>query len=290
MRAEKIRPIIGKLISESYKGTCEDIAELEEEEIHSSMYNSGVMNSRLEGSKERIAIIEEVYKGDSPIKKGRGDQAVVKEDAGSRHETPVKIFKIDEFDKIISTPQEKPRKSNTQVNEGIADDLPDLHTDSQFRLPSGRLLDFRRQSKFTSNNDNCDTDRQAQEIFDRAKDSKGSHQSSIKKLQNTILGRPRPRHDSFNASKLSKTHLNFSNQSFAKKKTRAVYKMEDRKNITQLTLKSCSIIRRSDKKPSNPPKGAKSKPQVRDSGQLRFLRASGSTRSLDFLDKPNLID
>jgi len=214
MSPESLRPIISRTISESYKGTCEDIIELDDEEIYSSMYNSRVMNKPTDD-----ILKEELAKE----KENMSSNKILMIDHKQNNKQEVKYE--DDEKQMINIEENISKGLENYLNPFSQTDI--MHSDItdikkpkdefniKWKTPSKSFGEFRRKSKlvhsFTNDFDQKSVDN------DKPKINLANLQTSMKKLSQIISSKTPQRHKSINSNKLIRSTNDISTNSFAKK-------------------------------------------------------------------------
>lgn len=284
MRPETIRPVIGKVVSESYKGPCEDIVELEED-MYSSMYNSAVMQQH-EKQKELDFQIKEPHLGESAVISMKGDNEIFIDDMGlSQESTPVdlrSINNIDEYNDISDSAKDEKKSTSATADKRPYNSYADNNIRVQVESPSKSVTELKRMTRLQHNYASID-EMTSQAITERTRTNKNTIQNSLRRLADTVILKRHARNRSYQPNKFLKSQLNISSQSFIKKQKTATI-ADIKRSIPPYSFKTINKERYSDRKHTTYTNDSGVKTMLAEITRREKIKNSGSTRSLDWAE------
>ena len=230
MKPEFVRYLIRKAVCEGYKGTCEDIQELDDEEMHSSMQSSGLQVSKVLGSRKNGLLKE-------------NDMNVMNKNARSTENKFTKLNNTRYLSPSIKTDgcyadnkeSHDTKKRILRVNDERQAQSIDLNNskdipsslNNESRSLSNPTLENRIDEAFTNINE-FKTDAFNQYRWLDTNISKTSMQNPIKSQKNEDSNQIRKKSRNFELNRLFKRTLNVTTQSFNKLKNKSDLKLESK--------------------------------------------------------------
>ena len=284
MDPENIKCNMNQVISKTYKGTCADITELDEEELGSSMYNSQCPIQKNEVNIDEHKNIEIV---DNNVHPNLSD-ANNKESDNNRDNT------VTAQNEVSYTAKHRLESVTCEGKNGQGfsdDDKPTIEFDQtekncgEIKSMSDDFDALDVDKKLIPNNEN-EYDSYSQEMFEENGTNKKSIKNSIKKLTQVISSRNRNKNISLNFKKSIKPHFDQKGCSFSKQNGKTPHNTEFIRNFTPSNLNSKSKPKNKfyDKKLGGYLTDLKARNRISETARPKYDHRSNSLTSCDLLD------
>lgn len=231
MRPEVIKATIRKIVCEGYRGTCEDILEQEDEELHSSVYNSA-----LNGAKGHRPRDSQFLKENNPMDRN----IAVKTEGDKRNNAKSPRYLSPNTDNNVKMVDTKevygPKKGVLRLRDerqvqsidvNIHNINVDLGFTNQNRSMSNPALDTKSEDtpQDVKNNRGC---KEASSRWIDLRIQKNNAQSLMTNPKNDDMNRLRKKARNFELNKLFKRTLNATTQSFYRNKNKSELRFENK--------------------------------------------------------------